>query len=166
MKTHLMRPITKGKAARGGYDRAYRAVPQNPFVSRAKVNPGTYMMNPNLAREGLDSSFLDYGKENVWDDVPLNMQLRTLSSDGTTRSDRGRMIENNEAFFVTGEAYVSKQGNVVLVQVIPSDGYPGWVELNKINSRSKPGTSGDLATDTVNSWFTQHIDTKWSKTRR
>ncbi len=162
-----MKPVTKGKmfvghskgkASREYIDRMYTK-PTTQFVSKTKVQPGTYMMNNDLKRAGL-------GDMGVWDDVPLNMQLRTLRSDGSTRIDGNRQIQDDEPFFVTGEAYVSRTGTVVLVQVIPSDGYPGWVELNKIDGVRAAGTSGDVASDAVAAWFCQRFETKKAKTKR
>lgn len=135
----------------GGYSDRHFSRPITTFVSKAKVPAGTYMMNNDLKKAGL-------GDTGIWDDVPTNMQLRSLRSDGTTRIDTNRLIQDDEPFYVTGEAYVSRTGNVVLVQVVPTDGYPGWVELTKVDEHHQPGTSGDLALDCVNAWFTQRFD--------
>jgi hypothetical protein len=116
------------------------------------------MMNNDLKKTGRN----DLG---IWDDVPLRMQLRKLQPDGSTRIDSSRTIQDDEPFFVTGEAYVSLTGAIVLVQVIPSDGYPGWVELGEIAVQHEPGSSNDLASDRLRAWFTQREETKKSSVR-
>lgn len=143
--------ISKNKAARKHIDSMYdfhKAYAGPSFVHKTTVPAGTFMMNPRLNRVGLNS---DNG---IWDDVPLNMQLRVLHKNGTTTTDK-RLVQNDEPFFVTGEAFVSTTGNVVLVQIIPGDGYPGWVELQKLDQRYTPGSTSDVALDTVSKWFSE-----------
>lgn len=141
------RPVSKGKAARRpDYWTAREA--SNPFVNRRKVEPGTYMMRRT---SDLTGDKYGFGDISVFGDVPTNMQVRILNADGSTRIDRNRLIQSNEPFFLTGQALVSKRGNIVLVEVIPPDGFPGWVQLD-----STPDEDGDVEA-TVKYWFTQNF---------
>lgn len=153
------RPVTKGKAARGrwGQDSNYfynNAVPSNSFVAKTKVEAGTYMMAPDSADKATES-------RGIWGGIPLNMQIRELKPDGTTRLDSNRQIQSNEPFFVTGQSYVSKQGNVVLVEIIPPDGYPGWIEIRRADDMIHGHQSfNDIANETVKYWFAQTFSGK------
>jgi len=151
------RPVTKGKAARGWNDRHTYSPPPNPFVTKTKVEAGTYMMAPDSADKATEL----YASRGIWGGIPLNMQIRELKPDGTTRLDSNRQIQSNEPFFVTGQSYVSKQGNVVLVEIIPPDGYPGWIEIRRADDVIHGHQSfNDIANETVKYWFTQTFSGK------
>jgi hypothetical protein len=99
----------------------------------------------------------------VFGEVPVlpNMQVRILNDDGSTRIDQNRLIQCNEPFFLTGQVLISKHGNIVLVEVIPPDGFPGWVQLGSI-----PEEADDVDA-TIKYWFTQNFSSaKKRKARR
>jgi hypothetical protein len=123
----------------------------NPFVNRKAVEPGTYMMRRTSELTG---DMYGFGDISVFGDVPTNMQVRVLNADGSTRLGRTRLIQCDEPFFVTGQALVSKTGNIILVEVIPPDGFPGWVQLDSI-----PDEDGN-ADATVKYWFAQNFSSQ------
>lgn len=83
--------------------------------------------------------------------MSTNTRLRELLPSGITRVE-GRSVGTQEPFFATGEARVARNGKLILVRIIPADGYPGWLELQ--TPRTYDPGAGDVISDTFAAWFT------------
>lgn len=56
------------------------------------------------------------------------INTRELMPGGVTRLEN-RRIPETVPIFLTGEGFMARHGNTMLVRIIPPDGVPGWVEL-------------------------------------
>jgi hypothetical protein len=89
---------------------------------------------------------------------PARRRLRELLPDGATRLD-SRIISNEEPFFVTGQARIGRSNSIILVQVIPPDGYPGWLEIEAPREFSIYAPEpGYVVRDAFKAWFVSAED--------
>lgn len=120
-----------------------------PYSIPTRILKGTYALNIKTLYDEFQRNYPGHGGI---------MTMRTLDEYGIARKDP-RTISDSDPFYATGDAFISNSGKIVLIEIIPSDGIPGWIEL-KNTTEYEAVAIEDAGAAAVARWFTTNYDPK------